>query len=261
MSLKTLIGTAIISLGVAGIIFVVQNSAPQLNQNSKIESIKNNNSISDKPFIEPIADSQNLQPQNNPANDNLTEVFAKGIGQAIKQNNLPGPQSLNGQNVINVPDADAVANNLIQEATQKFDPSSLRPIIKDSDLIISQDNSKEAIKNYINDFQKIVKDASLKIPQSLFLEELTLGKLAQLINIYGETINKFYKLNVPSSAISMHKKQLELLIAKKNIFEKITAYENDPIASMLAAQELQKVDSEFVELSKIISGFKKQQSI
>lgn len=240
---KILISTAIVILGIAGVFLVVQNSTPLHIQESQTNS-QNNNFVSQNPLV-----------QNAASEENLTELLAKQIGQRLVENNPMGPETIEDQEWLNVPEPENIAQDLLLEAAQKFNPESLKPDIKDGDLKISQDNSKEALANYILNFQKIVREAADKIPITLFSEELTLSGIIQLSDIYTETIGKFYKLTVPSSALQIHRKQIELLTVKRNIFEKIENYQEDSMTTILAVQELEKNDSEFNSLSEMLKNF------
>lgn len=252
MSLKTLIGTAIISLGIAGLVFISKNNVNLLKTGNKTtqETLNGNNPVSNQPFVEKLLPSNK---SNTSLEENLTELFAKNLGKIVLDNNPDGPANIDGKKGLVVPEPESIAAELLAEAAQKFDPATLRPIIKDQDLKISEDNSKESLNNYILNFQKLVKDSAEKIPSSVYAtneDELSLKDIQKLVEIYQESIKQFYKLSTPKSAIAIQKKQIELLTAKKNIFEKIVSYQQDPLIAILAAPELKRVDLDFSELSK-----------
>lgn len=257
--LKTYLISALVGLGIAGAIFAFQVGKITQTADSDPKQPLENAATSNKPLVEALTLKTKIS--SNAPSENLTELITKEIGKTILLNNPNGPVDINGDKGLAAPDPDAIAQQVIEEAVKKFDPSSLRPTIKISDLKIIQDNSKEAIAAYILDFQKINKYAANKIPKSFFSQELTLESIIELSNIYSETIDAFYKLPTPSSVLSIHKKQIELLETKNNVFDKLKNYQNDPVTAILAAQELEKVDFEFLELSREFSRLIKKPQI
>ena len=85
--------------------------------------------------------------------------------------------------------------------------------------------------------------------------DLTINQVSALAATYEEVVNQFYALAVPSSLLDVHLKEIELLGTKKNIFEKMNGYEADPMAAVLAAQELEKLDLEFTQLENKLNTF------
>ena len=76
-----------------------------------------------------------------------------------------------------------------------------------------------------------------------------------------KTIDSFYSLPVPTGALVIHKKEIELLTIKKAMLEKIIDYEKDPVGTMLASNELKNVDIQFNDLKKQISEFIKNNNL
>jgi len=223
-------------------------------------AVSNNSPISGGPFIESFT-GQNIKRQNlNQAapRENLTEFFIKNVGEDITKQGPGGPANIDGvsySSYLSAPDPELTVEELIAEAAEKFDPETLRPTVNDTDLTIYGDNSKESLASYFNDFQKIISDASEEIPLEFVTGEITMEGMALVAEIYGKSIDKFYELPVPSSALSFHKRQIELLGVKKNIFETIINYQKDPITTVLAIQELEKNNREFEELAAQMSKF------
>lgn len=249
---KILLATAILGLGIAGALFAIQQTALPENQPATTQS--DNNNISNQPFVEKVPQSQ------SETDGNLTKTFNETLAEKIAAANPDGPKNLSGKKSVSVPDPDSVAQDLIVEAAKKFDPSRLAPVIKDSDLKISKDNSEAAVTAYINAFQKIVLDAANQIPDSILTSEPDLRQFSILSNIYKDTVNKFYGLSVPESAISIHKKQITLLTKKAYIFSAISNYKDDPLTTILVSPELEKIDREFTAFSEEFAGFIKKHS-
>lgn len=265
--LKLVVTTAIITLGIAGAYFVIDNSFPVFPDTNNAEiKISDNNAVKGIPKIEQL-NSKTLSINNssentanssseNSAENNLTELVASQIGKTIAQQNPTGPQTIDGKKSITAPDAESIANDLLTEAVEKFDPASLYPEIKDSDLKISKDNSKEALTAYFSAFKEILSEAVPQIANSVKdSNEMSMQIIENLSKIYGDTAKKLISLASPQNAIEIHKKEIELLTAKKNIFEKIKNMENDPITAMLATKELENIDIETKALTEKLSDF------
>ncbi len=252
------------AFAVSGVIYVVQNPAPAI-----LTTNNNPNPISAKPLVEPLniseiqskighGDNQPLVAESSVANqdsENLTETFTKKISDAIAQNNPTGTTKIGDKPQLNVPDPDSIADSILTDAAANFDPNSLKPIIKDSDIKISQDNSREALLTYMSSFQEIIRGAANEIPSGMLIREPTIEDADPLMTIYRKAANKFYNLTVPSSLINIHKKEIALLIAKKNVFEKTKNYQKDPLSAVLAGQALEIIDSEFLQLSEDFKSF------
>lgn len=252
---KILLATAILGLGIAGAIFAVQQI--ELPENSALTAPSENSNISNQPFVEKIVNAKLTRIDSE---ENLTSTFNEVLAQKIAASNPNGLEIISGKKSVKAPDPDKLAEELILEAAKKFDPSKLSPVIKDSDLKISKDNSETAIKIYINEFQKIVMDAANQIPTEAVTDEPDLSQFPILSGIYMNSVSKFYKLSVPESALTIHKKQITLLTKEAYIFSAIGNYKDDPLTTLLVSQELEKVELEFEEFAKEFNQFIKKYS-
>ncbi|MBI4992424.1 MAG: hypothetical protein HZB99_04370 [Candidatus Harrisonbacteria bacterium] len=261
--IKKFTASAIIGLAIAGFLFVLENSLSTETKIAQTPENKSpqNNLVSNKPFLETPSPENNRSSLSAAAKENFTESFIKGIAGNIQETNPRGSPNINGQNKINLPDPEELSQNLLIEAAQKFDPKSLRPVVKDSDLKISKEDDKTALNTYFQNLQKIVNAGADKIPLTFFSEELNLNDFIAVTGIYTDIINQIYSLPVPPALLTIHKKQIELLTVKRNILKSIVNYENDPLTTIFAAQELEKVDAEFSKLSQEFSEFIKNSSI
>lgn len=242
---KIVIAVLVLILGLAGAYLIISNghsnTPAEINQ---IIEIANNNPVG----IEPVATS---------SAQNLTNLLTQKIAEGIANQNQEGFIASNsGQTYINAPEPQKMISELLTEAQKNFDPSSLRPKINDSDIKISSDNSKTALMNYFQAFNQIFAAANKNIPKTLFDEnELSISDMIQTQRVYEYAINEFYKLSVPSSLLQIDKKEIELLSAKKNIFEKMANAEQDPMTALLSTNELLKIDQEFATLKVEIDQF------
>lgn len=249
--------SAIIGLALAGLAFVSQNS-PLLKEENKVaqnQSENLNNLVTGKPFVESLT----AKNSNNQANlkENLTEDFTKGIGKIIYENNPSGPQDFYGENVLNAPDPDQIAENLLAEAAQKFDPATLKPEINENSLNISGDNSKSALIKYLVDLDKVIEEARKNSEKLNNVSELEEKEIQGILKIHQEAVAKLYKLSTPEVAVKIHTKEIELLSTTVNILEKIGGHESDPITAILAANYLVDLEKEFKKLHEELLEFVK----
>ena len=131
------------------------------------------------------------------------------------------------------------------------------------DLKIIKNNSEENITNYLLSLKKILSDSARDLPKNLYnnSDELSLLTIQQLRNTYGGAILKIYNISVPEKALDIHKEEIALLSTKKNIFEKILAYETDPLTAIIAVNELKNTDAEFQKLSNRVAKFIKDYNL
>ncbi len=265
--LKKLIATAIISLGISGAAYFVMREAPisvpSLNT-SPTQTQKSNNpvlgqSAQSKPFVEKLMEKLPFKSEENPkdlASENLTNELIQSLAGNIVRQNPSGPETIEGKSWLNVNNPEDIANQLIAEAAQKFDPESLKPVIDENKLKIIGDNSQASLLNYLISLGTIILNSSNKIPATILEpENLSVDVLNQAIGVYENTIEKIYDLRVPQLALDIHKKELSLFGAAKNSLEKITNYEKDPLTAMLVAKNLISLDSQFNDLKKEIAEF------
>lgn len=254
--IKVLIVTAIFSLAASGSYFLVQKASQKSNLPAPAASGLADNLIHQQNFSGNEINLKSLTP--SPVSDvNLTEQAAKNLTQSLINQNPSGPQTVNGRQMLNVPQAADIADQMLAEAAAKFDPKSLYPEISNSDLRISEDASKDSLINYVAAFNQIVKDAAQKIPQNLLQnpQNLSQDDISQLIQVYQNSVSSFYALAVPRLYLTIQKKELQLLTAKKTVFEALQNYQTDPITAILAVKELPNIDSQFQDLQKQFVDF------
>ncbi len=254
--LKKLIATAIISLGISGAAYFVMRGSPVLvptlkNTDLSFEQENNKPALnqSDQAQSKPRVENWLTQTNSN-VNNSLTGAFAKNIAEALLENNPGGPQTIDGQSQINVPEPEKLANNILAESAAKFDLQSLRPIIKDGDLNISQDAGQETFRTYLLNLQKIFEAGIANQPA-----ELTADYASQLIDICKKANQALYKLAVPDSAVEIHKKIISVIGTKQNILEEMQKYQDDPLTLIMAIPALGQVEQEFVDLLKELANF------
>lgn len=244
--LKILIAALILAFSLTGAYLVISHKEKSIIPPITIEE---NNPVG----IEPISGSK----------INLTELLIKNLGEGIAKENIEGFNVVKGEPYIAAPSPEKATQDLIDEAEKNFDPNSLRPTIPDSSLKISEDNSKKALIAYFNSFTEIIIASAKKVPASFLLSsgDLKSSDFTQIVNIYSETIINFYDLSAPRLVLDIHRKEIELLATKKNIYEKIANAEEDPATALLANTMLLKIDGEFATLNTETKNFIEKYSL
>lgn len=238
---RILLATAIVGLGISGALFAIQNINISDSQISILDS-GNNNLIAGGPFVEKISDSENHLAN---AGGSITDEFAKNLAQKIVDANPTGPQATDGKKDIVVPNPDQIALDLIIEAQKKFDLNNIIPTIKDSEIKIISDNSKDSVLAYTKKFDEINSAWHAGINDFDAQQEFTQENLGQNISHYNEAIKQMYALSVPQILSSFHKTDISYLRAELVLLEKINDAANDPMGALLAGQNFQKLDDEF----------------
>jgi len=243
--LKIVVAVLILILGLFAAYSIISN-------NADIDDVKNQN-----PITEIANNPVGIEPITASSTRNITDILTQKIAEGIANQNQEGFITSNsGQTYINAPEPQKMISELISEAQNNFDPASLRSKISDSAIKTSNDNSKIALTNYFESFNRILAKASENIPDTLSDEmRISIYDVAKTQKAYEYAINEFYKLIVPSSLLEINKKEIELLTVKKNIFEKLANAEQDPMTALLSTNELLKIDQEFATLKIEIDKF------
>jgi hypothetical protein len=233
--LKIIIIVLFLGLGLGGAYFIISNSkapAPQA-QNSNLDIINNN----------PVGTEMVVAPASSSSTVNLSEVIAKKIANEFVVANPNGSITVSGKNYVNVPKPEELTNDLLTEAQKNFDPNSLVPAIKDSDIKISEDNSKEALVNYFTSFNTIILSNGKNLPSNIISSDVNIqsSDFLKLVDVYNSTIKDLYSLTVPRAALNIDKKEIELLTTEKNIYQNLANLNQDPLTANLSLNVLSNV--------------------
>ena len=127
--------------------------------------------------------------------------------------------------------AQAVVSNLATQAAMTGHVDTYSP----SDIKTFSDSDKIAVKNYGNSFAKI-ENASIAL-----LAKST--DLANTAKIYEKTSQQLLQIPAPQSISSLHLQEINYLHNMSLDFQDFINYENDPIKSALAMNQLQTMQS------------------
>jgi len=186
--------------------------------------------------------------------DNITEEFIETASEKIASEvismNPEGPQMIEGEQWLNVPDPEALANKIFEEKITNFDVNQLKSVVKITDLKIVPD-SELSITTYVQNLQNTLSTYLFKIP-----EQPSIKDIDNITSAYQKVIPLLYAIEAPQSAASIHQQAVALLETRKNIFEKFSNAENDPLAAILALNLLPNINQETNDFTEKINKLK-----
>lgn len=120
--------------------------------------------------------------------------------------------------------------------------------IIDNDIVISDDNSEQAVKFYAEKLNSHLQSEYFLLNEknlSLLKNSLSEGEFAQiddLILANDETIVRLIDEPVPSSIKNIHKEFIKIQITVRNIFISLRGSETDPVKALVAVKELENIN-------------------
>lgn len=182
----------------------------------------------------------------NNSTKNISKVIIENYLKTIRDQNSSDltPEKLN----------ELLAQSLNSENSTEF-TNALRseiyyflPPNLDKEIIISNDNSEKNIKKYWLNINKTFEKLMTTAPSYDFFQTITSSmqtkdykKLDEVIIYYKNSYENVKMIQVPSSLIDAHKNILIVFYKHWKISEAIKTYENDPMKSLLAINELAKM--------------------
>ena len=188
----------------------------------------------------------------NPKTKSLTETFTEQLAQEIAATNQNGPQTIDGEPSILIPDNIDI-QKLVQQNSKQIDWRNFIPKISDAEIKITALNSAEEYKRYLNSLYQIVRETLSEKNSTLEtkLAQKDYNAIAiKMVEKYENTVGAVYALSVPVGLKDFHKKELALLTAQKNIYQKMASGKKDPLSALIATQANKKIDAEFLALKK-----------
>lgn len=125
--------------------------------------------------------------------------------------------------------------------------------LPENEIKTNNDNSKEAFQKYINERESIA--LSNPYPRlsedEVFSQAITTNnfkKIDEFISFYDKAITNMKNIIAPSAFFEIHKRQTELFIATQEVYKNIKQINIDPLKTVLALQENQKIREEMMGL-------------
>ena len=191
-----------------------------------------NDKLADFPLKNPTAS------QKDP--NNLTDKLMAAVGQKIFELNKNRQDNRKGLRVPKI--AEFVPQFIEQNITNEDYNFSAEKDFDETKIKISKDNSKKAIKKYLESFNSIIQNSfsfSNKLGKDIVRDAHRFGDFTEfdkLLSAYDNAINEFYGLAVPSSWAELHKEEIKLLISTKKVYEALRWPEKDYFKANLAVR-------------------------
>lgn len=210
-----------------------------------------------EPLIEKItAGATAVGPRDDEGAANLTGNLTAEIAKDIVARNPEGPSNIEDEKWINVIEPEKIADLVLADGLKNFHPEDFFPEVKVENLIISNEVKANV---YLKSFQDILNYNFSN--QKTDFSKFDAQSLNELVTSYNQAIKSFYNLEVPRELVSVHQKEIGLLVGQKKVFEVFANYEADPVRAILAAQVLEVLGKKFSDLNLVIAEFIKKNNV
>ena len=184
--------------------------------------------------------------------NNITEEFigkaSEKIADEVIAMNPDGLQTIDGEQWLNIPDPEALANNIFQEKIANFDVSQFKSAgPKLSDLKTVAD-SQLPIKTYAKNLQNILSVNLVSLPEQPSQKDMN-----SLLASYEKIIPLLYGIEIPEKAVLIHQQGIAVLETHKNILEKLLSADSDPVGAILVINLLPEVYQNAADFTKKIN--------
>ncbi len=193
---------------------------------------KKTENISQLNFLEPVR------------NVNLTQELATSMG--VKVASLREDSTQDFSNILGM--VDKSTSQDLAEFIASFNRQ-----ISEKELKISNDNSAEAVKKYSGEISKAIPQNPYpqKREDDIFADAMQTKDfkiIDEYIQYYSQSIINTKNIVVPSDFVLIHKKEIELFMATQKVFENIKEVDTDPLKTVLALQQYERIRNEMKDL-------------
>lgn len=182
---------------------------------------------------------------------NITEEFidkaSEKIAGEIIAMNPDGLQTIEGEQWLNAPNPEALADKIFEEKITNFDVSQLKGVVKIADLKIVP-NSELPAKTYAQNLQNTLSTNLFIIPEQPSQKDMN-----KLLASYKKVLPLLYDVEVPESAASIHQQGIAVLETNKNILEKLLDTDNDPLGAIIVINLLPEAYQNTADFAKKIN--------
>ena len=212
--------------------------------NSLFKKISEAFSLSPNASDSQIVSDNQIVSQEGFSGNNLTEKFSQDIFKKIQAANSNGPAQKDGQSALAMPDAEKITQEIIQQSTADFDIAKIFPGIGPDNIKISQDVSAENQQRYLKEIDNISKKNFLGFNKQStdilneIMEKQDASSAQKLVQIYGNIIDDYYRIEVPTNWLKSHQIAISYFYGAKKIYENIADFKQDPLEAYLAAKTL-----------------------
>lgn len=167
-------------------------------------------------------------------NLNFTDNLIAQLTEKVTSGEIQPLKSGDATTISNPSSVEEAMQAAIQRSYQEFN----LPNIPSDQLNISADNSEEAIKEYARQMSMVLKP--INGISAIDFDKGT-KSIIDVVNISESTANQIKKIKVPSDLISVHKKQIGMLIMQSNILKSIVNSGEDPLKATIAISQIENI--------------------
>ena len=183
--------------------------------------------------------------------DNFTENVFQKYGFEIALINPNGPQNSS----VVIPSDKKFENALNSELEKSI---SFKPI-SEKDILVSKDNSNEAVKIYLQNIQNKLKKYNVNFEEDFaysiqaLLEKNQTDPINKHIRILQGVSGDLLSIETPSNWKSFHLAFINHQIKKIAVLEVLSEIQGDPVKAMIAIKELENINGEELTLMEALA--------
>lgn len=186
---------------------------------------------------------------------NLTEIFGQIMAKGIVDGNPQGPQQIDGQNSLIIPDNLNLADPKLKQVFNDYKNKIVAPTIDENKFNIISTTKKEDLEKY---FVNLEKGYAELYKNRGFIENVqditdTLKNLEIIGQISEDYLKILYSIPVPVIFKEFHKKTIATIQGEINIVNGALDIENDPLKALW-------MKNLHDDLTKQKEGLKKEES-
>lgn len=202
-------------------------------------------------------DAANEEPTRLSEN-NETRQFAQTIARQIAEQTPDGSSLAGGRIDFKNIDTEAVAASLVENFTATDYEKFLSPVFLDEIKTVPAGGA-ETYRVFFSALDKAVKRNVAGV--NLDPENLDLEGLAAMESAIGRIVSELLLIPAPAPLAELHRRQIELVGAQKNIFSAFKDVENDPVRAFGAYRALPLVSKELAVVRAEFIGFLNREKI
>ncbi|MBI2035352.1 MAG: hypothetical protein HYT12_01570 [Candidatus Liptonbacteria bacterium] len=190
--------------------------------------------------------------ENYKKEENLTQSFIEELTNEIVTKNPAGVATIDGELSLVAPNEISISD-FAAKNSKLIDWRNFIPKISDKDIKITSINSSKEYKKYLTSLYGIIKETlsdTSSATETQPKQKDYYQTANAVVNKYENTIQAVYALPTPEGLKEFHKKELALLIAQKNVYQKVSGAKKDPLSALIAMQANKKIDAAFSDLKK-----------
>jgi hypothetical protein len=190
---------------------------------------------------------ETVLPADFPFKENITREFASTLAKELVEKNPYGPNLIDGERSIEGFDPDFIINEFLTDGVSQIDYESFKPEIPANAFRTTGTVTKESALAYAKNFNRATTENSVTIGAS---GALSIREFASAAEKLQGAIDALARITVPAPFAELHREEMALLTAEKNIFLAFLNMETDPLTALAAFQMLPVVLGELNDLQK-----------